>query len=555
MRYLLFTALALVLLVGAASALPSEVAQTIVATASGGDLSQEAYQSAEVAGEGAVLTQGIEVSAEGTGEVAQEADNYGYADGAASVVTQGITMEATGENVYQNLLTYGNYAEVFGEGAILGQYMALAAAAEEYLYQYAQNDASTVGDGIVNNQGIAQAGAAGGEINQYAYNDASVWGIGTTTTQGIALAATSVDGWIYQDVWNDADPDAGSLADQEIALAAATGGDIDQDAYNYAYFYGDGAVAFQAVGMDADAGGYADQYGYNYADMGDYDTIMVDQSATLNAVAGTWIWQEFYNDNEYAGSNTVSDQAITMSGTAGTWIDQYMGNLFWDWGTVSDVSQVLTAAAYAGDGYAYQDAGNGIISYGDDIASQSIFLDAVATEDVTQYGYNYADSLDNLDLGQEVWLGGEGAIVYQEADNEAFFGDAVDVAQYIALTGISDDEGVVQLADNNAENMYALGGSSNMIGQAITGAATGGDYSSQYFENDCDAEYNLLAPSSYTITQDNIATLAANDEAYQELYNGIDWYAWNTGSIAWNINGFASADYVYQYHENLVEII
>ena len=115
MRYLLFTALALVLLVGAASALPSEVAQTIVATASGGDLSQEAYQSAEVAGEGAVLTQGIEVSAEGTGEVAQEADNYGYADGAASVVTQGITMEATGENVYQNLLTYGNYAEVFGE--------------------------------------------------------------------------------------------------------------------------------------------------------------------------------------------------------------------------------------------------------------------------------------------------------------------------------------------------------------------------------------------------------------------------------------------------------
>ena len=97
-----------------------------------------------------------------------------------------------------------------------------------------------------------------------------------------------------------------------------------------------------------------------------------------------------------------------MSGTAGTWIDQYMGNLFWDWGTVSDVSQVLTAAAYAGDGYAYQDAGNGIISYGEDIASQSIFLDAVATEDVTQYGYNYADSLDNLDLGQEVWLGGEG---------------------------------------------------------------------------------------------------------------------------------------------------
>jgi len=555
MRYLLFTALALVLLVGAASALPSEVTQTIVATASGGDLSQEAYQSAEVAGEGAVLTQGIEVSAEGTGEVAQEADNYGYADGAAAEVTQGITMEASGENVYQNPVTYGNYAEVFGEGAILGQYMALAGAAEDYLYQYAQNDAWTVGDGIVNTQGVAIAGAAGGDINQYAYNDASVFGTGTTTTQGIAMAATSVDGWIYQDAWNDADPDAGSLADQSIAQAASTAGDIDQDAFNYAYFYGNGAVAFQAVSMDADAGGYADQYGYNYADMGDYDTIMVDQSATLNAVAGTWIWQEFYNDNEYAGSNTVSDQAITMSGTAGTWIDQYLGNLFWDWGTVSDVSQVLTAAAYAEDGSAYQSAGNGIFSYGDDIASQSIFLDAVATEDVTQYGYNYADSLDNLDLGQEVWLGGEGASVYQEADNEAFFGDAVDVAQYIALTGISDDEGVDQFADNNAENMYTLGGSSNMIGQAITGAATGGDYSYQYFENDCDAEYNLLAPSSYTITQSNIATLDANDDAYQELYNSIDWYAWNTGSIGWNINGYASADYVYQYHVNWVEII
>ncbi|MDD1710634.1 MAG: hypothetical protein LUQ37_07000, partial [Methanoregulaceae archaeon] len=110
-------------------------------------------------------------------------------------------------------------------------------------------------------------------------------------------------------------------------------------------------------------------------------------------------------------------------------------------------------------------------------------------------------------------------------------------------------------AYNNDEIMYTLGGSSSMIGQAITGAATGGDYSYQYFENDCDAEYNLLAPSSYTITQSNIATLDANDDAYQELYNSIDWYAWNTGSIGWNINGYASADYVYQYHVNWVEII
>ena len=371
MRYLLFTALALVLLVGAASALPSEVTQTIVATASGGDLSQEAYQSAEVVGEGAVLTQGIEVSAEGTGEVAQDADNYGYADGAAAVVTQGITMEATGENVYQNPFTYGNYAEVFGEGAILGQYMALAAAAEEYLYQYAYNDAWTIGDGIVTTQGIAQAGAAGGDINQYAYNDASVWGIGTTTTQGIALAATSIDGWISQDVWNDADPDAGSLADQEIALAAATGGDIDQDAYNYAYFYGDGAVALQAVSMDADAGGYADQYGYNYADMGDYDTIMVDQSATLNAVAGTWVWQEFYNDNEYAGSNTVSDQDITMSGT-GDDVDQYLYNYFASDGAVSEATQVLNAGANS-EGYAYQYAYNSAFGT-DDLGDSTSFV-------------------------------------------------------------------------------------------------------------------------------------------------------------------------------------
>ena len=341
------------------------------------------------------------------------------------------------------------------------------------------------------------------------------------------------------------------MADQEIALAAATGGDIDQDAYNYAYFYGDGAVAFQAVSMDADAGGYADQYGYNYADMGDYDTIMVDQSATLNAVAGTWIWQEFYNDNEYAGSNTVSDQAITMSGTAGTWIEQYMGNLFWDWGTVSDVSQVLTAAAYAEDGYAFQDAGNGIISYGEDIASQSIYLSGIASDDVYQYGENYADLADDLVLGQLVYLAGDGSWVGQDAYNDAYFGDTAMIAQALAFSAISDDEGVDQYGENYAENWWAYGGSTNSIGQSISAAATGGDYSVQDLYNIADTWWNMDS-SVYDVTQSNVATLSANDEAYQYMNNWIYWWEPNTGSVAMDILGDASADYVYQYHENWI---
>jgi len=490
MRYLVFIALALVLLVGASSALPGEVTQTIVATATGGDVYQEAYNDVDdAAGD---VTQTITMVADATGEVTQDGYNEAYVDSAGAVVTQSLSMDATGENVYQNYwYGYGNYADVYGTGTTITQTILQNANAVDYLYQYADNEA-------------------------------------------------------FQD--------GGSLADQSITQTAVAGGDVDQYAYNDVYSYGDGAAAFQSAFMDAIAGGYAYQYGYNYADMYDYDTILVGQSAVLNAVAGDYVYQDFENDNYYAGSSTVSDQAITMSGTAGTFVDQFLNNNFYTYDLVSEGTQVLTAAAFAADGSAYQDAYNYMSTYGDDILGQSIFLNAVATEDVTQYGYNYEDGYydPNYDIGQEVWLAGDGAYVYQDAYNEAYFSDFADVAQFIALSAISDDAGVDQYAENYAENYWAAGESTNNIGQEITGAATGGDDSYQYFYNYADLYYGDL--STYNVTQINTATLSATDYADQYLYNWIDWYNTHTGSIAMDILGDASADSVYQYHENWVEV-
>lgn len=106
--------------------------------------------------------------------------------------------------------------------------------------------------------------------------------------------------------------------------------------------------------------------------------------------------------------------------------------------------------------------------------------------------------------------------------------------------------------ENYAENYWAAGESTNNIGQEITGAATGGDDSYQYFYNYADLYYGDL--STYNVTQINTATLSATDYADQYLYNWIDWYNTHTGSIAMDILGDASADSVYQYHENWVEV-
>jgi hypothetical protein len=432
MRYLVFIALALVLLVGAVSALPSEVTQTIVATASGGD-------------------------------VYQEADNY--VEEASGSITQSITQVAD---------------------------------AEDYVYQYAWNSADQDGSDCITTQTIEQTAVAGGDIDQYAYNDA--------------------------------------------------------------YFYGDGNVAFQSVFMDANAGGWAYQDGYNYVDMyGDdgWMSTMVDQSATLNAIAGDWVYQYFYNDIPYATGGSVNDQAITMSGTAGTDVYQYLYNYIELWGGVTEDTQVLNAGAFAADGDVYQDAYNELeydsyaYSFGTDLASQSIYLSGVATDDVYQYGENYADLDDSATLGQLVSMGGDGAFVEQFGYNYAWFGDSAIIAQALEFSAISNDEGVYQDGGNYAENWYAYGGSTNNIGQSISAAATGGDSSYQDLWNYADTWWNGDA-SVYNVTQSNVATLAANDEAYQYMYNYIDWWGPNTGSVAMDINGDASADYVYQYHENWI---
>ena len=109
MRYLVFTALALVLLVGASSALPNEVTATIVTTATGGDVYQEAYNYVdEASGD---VTETITMVADATGEVTQDGDNEAYVDSDGAVVTQSISMDATGEDIYQNWYSWGNYAE------------------------------------------------------------------------------------------------------------------------------------------------------------------------------------------------------------------------------------------------------------------------------------------------------------------------------------------------------------------------------------------------------------------------------------------------------------
>jgi len=494
MRYLVFTALALVLLVGAASALPNQVTQTIVATATGGDVDQGAENYVyEAGGEGTIVTQTIDMTADATGYVEQDANNDAdYVSGDGAVVTQSLSMDASGEDVFQNWWWgYGNYVDLYGVGTTATQNIWQVADAENYAGQYA---------------------------------------------------------------WNGAYQDSGMIT-QGIGQAAVAGGDIDQYAYNDAYSYGDNSAVFQDVSMDADAGGYAYQDGYNYADMWSFDTIMVDQSATLNAIAGDWVEQYFYNENWYAGTNTWSAQDITMSGT-GDDVDQYLYNYFSSDGAVSEATQVLNAGANS-EGYAYQDAYNEMLTFGDDILGQSIYLNAVAADDAWQYGWNDAYVYgDNLNLGQLSWISGDAGYVYQDAWNYAEFMDAVTVAQDIAFTAISDDVGVDQYGYNEASNypLYFTGGeSTNLIGQSISAAATGGDVSYQYLDNYADTYWNW-DPSTYTVTQNNVATLAANDYADQEMFNWVDWWEYNTGSVAMNINGDASADYVYQYHENWVEV-
>ncbi|HNW79842.1 MAG TPA: hypothetical protein PLM60_08855 [Methanoregulaceae archaeon] len=494
MRYLVFTALALVLLVGASSALPNQVTQTIVATATGGDVDQGAENYVyEAGGEGTIVTQTIDMTAEGTGWVEQDANNDAYyVDGDGAVVTQSMSMEASGEDVFQNWYWgYGNYADIYGLGTTATQNIWQVADAENYAGQYA---------------------------------------------------------------WNGAEQDSG-LITQGIGQAAVAGGDIDQYAYNDVYSYGDNSAVVQDVSMDANAGGYAYQDGYNYADMYAFDTIMVDQSATLNAVAGDWVEQYFYNENWYAGTNTWSAQDIIMSGT-GDDVDQYLYNYFSSDGAVSESTQVLEAAANS-EGYAYQDAYNEALTFGDDVLGQSIYLNAVAADYATQYGWNDAYVYgNNLNLGQLSWISGDADYVYQDAYNYAEFMDSVTVAQDIAFTAISDDVGVDQYGYNEATNypLYFTGGeSTNSIGQSISAAATGGDISYQDLWNYADTYWNW-DPSTYTVTQNNVATLSANDEAYQWMYNWVDWWYSNTGPVAMNINGDASADYVDQYHENWLEV-
>jgi len=501
MRYLIFTALALVLLVGAASALPNEVTATIVTTATGGDVYQEAYNYVDDSGvEGAVVTETIEMVADASGEVTQDADNVAYVGGNGAVVTQSISMDATGENIWQNYwYGYGNYANVYGdEGTTTTQTFTQAADAEDYVYQYAEN-----------------------YVDPYAY----------------------------------------SMSTQSIAQAAVAGGDVDQEAYNDAFFYGDGSAAIQSVSMDANAEGYADQWGYNYADMyGDdgWMSTMVDQSATLNAIAGDWVYQYFYNDIPYATGGSVNDQAITMSGTAGTDVYQYLYNYIDLWNAVSEDNQVLSAAAFAADGDVYQDAYNEIdygtdvgITWGNEIASQSISLGGVASDEVYQYGWNWADLDDNAVLGQLVSIGGDGSYVDQEAYNDAYFGYSATIAQALEFSAISDDEGVDQYGYNYATNPWDDGGATSAIGQSISAAATGGDISYQEFYNTAALDWNW-APGTYNVVQSNVATLAATDEAYQGMYNWVYWWDPNTGSVAMDILGDASADYVYQYHENWI---
>jgi len=492
MRYLVFLALALVLLVGASSALPNQVTQTIVATATGGDVDQGANNYVyEAGGEGTIVTQSIDMTAEATGWVEQDANNDAeYVMGDGAIVTQSMSMEASGEDVFQNWYWgYGNYADLYG--------------------------------------------------------------LGTTATQNIWQVADA-ENFAGQYAWNGAEQDSG-LITQGIGQAAVAGGDIDQYAYNDVYSYWDNSAVVQDVSMDADAGGYAYQDGYNYADMYNYDTIMVDQSATLNAVAGDWVEQYFYNENWYAGTNTWSAQDIIMSGT-GDDVDQYLYNYFSSDGAVSEATQLLEAAANS-EGYAYQDAYNEVYTFGDDVLGQSIYLNAVAADDATQYGWNDAYVYgNNLNLGQLSWISGDAAYVYQDAWNYAEFMDSVTVAQDIAFTAISDDIGVDQYGYNEATNLplgWTGGESTNSIGQSISAAATGGDESYQILYNDADTWWNGL-PSSYTVTQNNVATLAANDYAEQQMYNWIYWWNPNTGSVAMNINGDASADIVYQYHENWI---
>ncbi len=487
MRYLVFIALALVLLVGASSALPNQVTQT-----TGGDVDQGAENYVyEAGGEGTIVTQTIDMTADATGYVYQDAYNEAYdVSGDGAVVTQSLSMDASGEDVFQNWYWgYGNYADLYGVGTTATQNIWQVADAENYAGQYAWNGAYQ--DSGMITQGIGQAAVAGGDIDQYAYND------------------------------------VGS--------------------------YGDNSAVVQDVSMDADAGGYAYQDGYNYADMWSFDTIMVDQSATLNAVAGDWVYQYFYNENWWAGTNTWSAQDITMSGT-GDDVDQFLYNYFSSDGAVSEATQVLNAGANS-EGYAYQDAYNEMLTFGDDVLGQSIYLNAVAADYASQYGWNDAYVYgDNLNLGQLSWISGDAGYVYQDAWNYAEFMDAVTVAQDIAFTAISDDVGVDQYGYNEATNdLLGLtgGASTNSIGQSISAAATGGDYSVQYLDNYADTWWND-DPSVYDVVQNNIATLAANDEAYQYMYNTIDWWGPNTGSVAMNINGDASADYVYQYHENWI---
>ena len=498
MRYLVFIALALVLLVGASSALPNEVTATIVTTATGGDVYQEAYNYVDDSGvENAIVTETIEMVAEATGEVTQDADNEAYVGGNGAVVTQSISMDATGEDIYQNWYSYGNYAYVYGdEGTTTTQTFTQVADAEDYVYQYAQN-------------------------------------------------------WL--------DPYAYSMSTQSIAQSAVAGGDIEQYAFNDAYFYGDGSVAVQDVSMDADAGGSVYQYGYNDADMyGDdgWTNTMVDQSAVLNALAGDWVTQDFYNYDWYATGGSVNDQSVIMSGTAGTDVYQYLGNYIELYDAVSEDTQVLSAAGFASDGDVYQDAYNEIYwGLGDDIASQTITLSGVASDDVTQYGWNWADLDNNANLGQLASIAGVGSYVEQVGWNEAYFGETATIAQALEFSAISDDEGVFQEGSNYAENYYAYGGdSTNWIGQSISAAAIGGDESYQGLVNYANTYWSLMAPSTYTIAQSNVATLSANDEADQGMYNWIDWWYDNTGSTAMAIDGDASADLVYQYHENWLEV-
>jgi len=345
-KYVFITALIVMLLFASVSAAPDVVVSDIQMSATGGAIIQIASNNAAVAGDDAVMSESISMTAVGTGVVVQDAENVGaVTNGDGAIVDQSVTMSAEGSTVIQNP-DGGNVNTLVGngDGASVDQETTMEASATNGpVVQQATNNAAWVGNDVSMDQTQNLAGeATGGPVVQTGINAATVFGDNAQIYENISAAAVAT-GDIAQ-VFNNAGfgTGAGARYTQVIMGGAnSTGGSILQFGGNDANLglTQNRVRSNQSVIFTGIADQNILQIGGNTVNAG--NNAVIGQEVQIGAEGDTIV--QIGGNLGTAGNNFVANQAVIENATssAGSTTFQFAGNLFIDTGAGSETDSAL----------------------------------------------------------------------------------------------------------------------------------------------------------------------------------------------------------------------